>query len=320
MADKSINFYDNMRAQAQKNYNSGSYWLDMVETLQTEFEYRGLDPEKDPPPEYIEKVLITHGIIGYKEIDGNVVACIGGRDGDPDYYYRGREFTGCYALGDVHGTIGKDVAIGYNNSMYSPDIDILRYESILTEIDVSEQLNVFYSRLLRVPVVGDQKEKEAITDVINALYKGECGALVSKNLFRNIADGKNIVDIIELTDPDTVKNLQYLAQYRDKVLQRFYTRHGHSLQTTGKVAQQTTDEIHGQDSVSMIYAVNKLEMRKRMCDDVNKLFGRSWSVDFSELWKVNLKQFEQTVENTVESEGGDNEKNTGSADSASDTE
>ena len=319
---KSINFYDEMKAQARKNYNSTSYWFDMVQTLQSEFEYTGLDPIHDPPPEYIEKVLITTGVIGFKKVNDDVIAARGTLCGDPDYYYRGTEFSGTYALGDISGTRGKDIAVGFNNSLYMPDIDILRYESILTEIDTSENLNVLFARLLRVPVVGDQKELEALKDVYNSILKGEFGAVTSKNLFRKLADGdKNAFDLLELTDVDTIKNLQYLAQYRDNVLKRFYNRHGHSLQTTGKVAQQTTDEIHGMDSVSMIYPLNKLKFRKAMCDEVNRICGRSWSVDFSEPWKINEKQFKQTVENSVESEGAnENEKNSSLSDNTNNNE
>lgn len=305
---KSINFYDNMKAQAQKNFNSSFYWSEMVQTLQSEFEYKGLDPVHDPPAEYIEKVLITNGVIGYKNVGDDVIAACGSLCGAPDYYYRGTEFNGVYALGDISGTRGKDVAIGFNNSLYMPDIDIVRYESVLTEIDTSEKLNVLFARLLRVPVVCDEKELDALKDVYNSILKGEFGAVTSKNLFRKFADGdKNAIDLLELTDVDTIKNLQYLAQYRDNVLKRFYNRHGHSLQTTGKIAQQTTDEIHGMDSVSMIYPLNKLKYRKLMCEEVNRVCGRSWEVDFSEAWKINRKQFEQTVENNVESEGKKNE-------------
>lgn len=307
---ESINFYDNMRKAAQKNFNSSTYWADMVETLQCEFEYTGIDPEHDPPPEYIEKVLITEGVIGYKRVGDDVIAARGSLGGDPDYYYRGTHFEGTYALGNIEGKRGVDVAVGFNNSLYLPDLDILRYESILTEIDVSEALNVLFSRLLKIPVVADQREKEAVTDLIKSLLKGEFGALTSKNLFAKIADGKNVLDVLELSDVDDIKNLQYLSQYRDNVLKRFYNRHGHSLQTTGKIAQQTTDEIHGMDSVSMIYALNKRKFRRQMCDEVNKICGRSWGVDFSEPWKINLKQFQQTVEsddNNEESEGNNDE-------------
>lgn len=319
---ESINFYDNMKKAAQKNFNSSTYWADMVETLQSEFKYNGLDPEHDPPPEYIEKVLITEGVIGFKLEGGDVIAARGSLCGDPDYYYRGTEFEGTYALGNISGKRGEEIAVGFNNSLYLPDLDILRYESILTEIDVSEALNVLFARLLKVPVVGDQKEKEAVTDMIKSLLKGEFGALTSKNLFAKVADGKNVLEMLELSDVDDIKNLQFLAQYRDNVLKRFYNRHGHSLQTTGKIAQQTTDEIHGMDSVSMIYALNKLEFRRRMCDDVNRICGRSWSVEFSEPWAINLKQFQQTVENDVnkESEGNESEKSADISDNTDDSD
>ena len=320
---ESINFYDNMRKAAQKNFNSSTYWADMVETLQSEFEYTGLDLEHDPPPEYIEKVLITEGIIGYKRVNDDVIAARGSLDGDLDFYYRGTHFDGTYALGNIEGKRGIDIAVGFNNSLYLPDLDILRYESILTEIDVSEALNVLFSRLLKIPVVADQREKEAVTDLIKSLLKGEFGALTSKNLFAKIADGKNVLDVLELSDVDDIKNLQYLSQYRDNVLKRFYNRHGHSLQTTGKIAQQTTDEIHGMDSVSMIYALNKLKFRRQMCEEVNRICGRSWSVDFSEPWKINLRQFQQTVESNVnneESEGINNETTGNTTSDNADTE
>lgn len=324
---ESINFYDNMKKQAQKNFNASSYWVDMVQTLQSEFIYDNLDPVHDPPPEYIEKVLITTGVIGYKRVNNDVIAAVGSLCGDPDYYYRGTEFEGAYALGTISGTRGVDIAIGFNNSLYAPDMDILRYESILTEIDVSEALNVLFARLLKVPIVGDQKQKEAITDVIKSLLKGELGAIVSKNLFAKMADGKTLIEFAELSDVDDIKNLQYLAQYRENVEKRFYNRHGHSLQTTGKIAQQTSDEIHGMDSVAMIYALNKLDFRRRMCKEVNEVCGRNWAVRFSEPWEINYKQFKQTVENGVEnvgnneeSEGAKNEKSADISDSADDTE
>lgn len=310
---KSINFYDNMKAQAQKNYNSGTYWADMVQTLQTKFTYGNLDPIHDPPPEYIEKCLITSGLVGFGAVGDDVVACLGSLSGEEDYYYRGKDFEGCYANGNISGKRGVDVAVGFNNSLYLPDLDILRYESIFTEIDVSEKINVLFARLLKVPVVGDEREKEALKDVFSALIKGDFGALVSKNLFMSKADGKNILELLELTDVDDIKNLQYLSQYRDNIMKRFYCRHGHSLQTTGKIAQQTTDEVHGMDSVSMIYPFNQLEMRRRMCEEVNRIFSRSWEVDFSEAWKVNEKQLVETVEEDVEGKDGVEDEKTGNS-------
>lgn len=291
----SINFYNNMKALEQKDYNNMSYWIELVVFLQSQFKYSGFE-KSDPPPEFIEKCLITTGLVGIgKAPNGDLIACHGSLSGEPDYYYRGTQFEGVYSTGNISGTRGKDIVVGWNNSLYAPDLDVLRIESILAETDVSEKLNILFARLLRIPVVSDSKEKAALEESIKNLLNGNIAAFVSSNLFKEISEGKNLLNLIELSDVKEVDKLQYLVQYRENVMKRFYNRHGHSIQTTGKIAQQTTDEIHGMDSVSLVYPMNQLEFRKRMCEEVNEMFGRNWSVDFSDTWKENKEDFERDM-------------------------
>ena len=314
----SINFYDNMKAIQRQNFNNVDHFCELVEVLQTKFKYNGMQ-DGDPPPEYIEKYLITTGLCGFGictesgRFEGDLIACHGSLSGDYDPYYNGTQFEGVYSTGNISGVRGETVAVGFNNTLHAPDFDVLRTESILTSIDVSEGLNVLFSRLLKIPVVKDNKDKEAIETVIKSLLKGDFGAVVSKNLFSEMADGRTLLEMLELTDVKDVDHLQYLNQYRDNVMKRFYLRHGHSLQNTGKIAQQSSDEIHGLDSVSLIYVNNQLEERRKMCDEVNRIFGRKWSVDFSDIWKKNLEEFEERGESENE-----NEKSGSSADSAND--
>lgn len=309
----SINWYDNMKAIEQKNYNNMSYWCELVEFLQSQFEYSGFEKD-DPPPEFIEKCLITTGLVGFgKATDGKFIAACGGLSGDPDPYYIGTEFEGVYSTGNISGTRGKDIVVGWNNSLHCPDLDILRIESILAETDISEKLNLLFSRLLRIPVVHDSKEKKALEECIESLLKGDIKAFVSSNLFSEIAEGKNLLNLIELSDVKEVDKLQYLVQYRENVMKRFYNRHGHSIQTTGKIAQQTTDEIHGMDSVSLVYPMNQLKYRKQMCKEVNEMFGKNWTVKFSETWEENKDDFETGGENdeTKQSTGVSDNSGTG---------
>ena len=55
-----------------------------------------------------------------------------------------------------------------------------------------------------------------------------------------------------------------------------------------KIAQQTVDEVTSTDTMSMIYPNQRLKVAKEFCEDVNKKFGLSMSVDFSEAWKRNF--------------------------------
>lgn len=321
MAEQSINFYNEMKATAQKNYNNMSYWVELVQFLQSQFEYKGFEKD-DPPPEFIEKCLITMGLVGIgKDENGRLLACKGSLSGDFDPYYRGTEFEGVYSTGTISGTRGVDIVVGWNNSLYAPDLDVLRIESILAETDISEKLNVLFSRLLRIPVVADSKEKAAIEECIKSLLKGDITALISSNLFREISDGKNLLNLIELSEIKDVDKLQYLVQYRENVMKRFYNRHGHSIQTTGKIAQQTTDEIHGMDSVSLVYPLNQLRFRKQMCKEVNEMFNRNWSVDFSETWKENNTDFQRDMnENKKDGEPNEIEPSGSVSNNSDDTE
>ena len=53
------------------------------------------------------------------------------------------------------------------------------------------------------------------------------------------------------------------------------------VQTTSKLAQQTNAEMHGADSYAFLYPLNQLKTRRKMCDDINNMFGLSVSVSFN---------------------------------------
>lgn len=311
------NFYDRLKSQSKKNFNCSIHFMRMLRVLESMFVY-DLGGDKIPP-EFIERTLITDGIVGFGMLEKELTAFQGGLSGTPDKYYMGTHFEGVYATGNISGTRGKDIAIGFNNSTYSPDLELLRYEHIFTECDVSEDLNVIFSRLLNIPVVHDSKDKAALEDCIKALINGDITAAVSSNLFNHFIENENsFIDTVTLSDVRNVDKLQYLVQYRDNVEKRFFVQYGHSLQTTGKIAQQTTDEIHGMDSISLIDPLNRLEMRQRMCEEVNRIFNRNWTVNFSPLWQKNYDHFlnlgvEKEVENV------ENEENTGIPDSNENT-
>lgn len=307
------NFYENLKSKHKKEFNCSLHFLRLLRVLESMFKY-DLGDDKIPP-EFIERILITNGIIGFGLVGDELVACQGSLAGTPDKYYMGTEFNGVYSDGSISGKRGVDIAIGFNNTTYTPDFELLRYEHIFTECDISEDLNVIFSRLLNIPVIKDSKDKAAIEDCIKALLKGDITAFVSKNLFNTLVDGETVLDTISLSDVRDIDKLQYLVQYRDNVEKRFFVQYGHSLQTTGKIAQQTSDEVHGMDSVSLIDCLNRLEMRKRMCDEVNQIFNREWSVKFSPLWEKNYQHFLNLGEVESEVENDENEEDTGISDS-----
>ena len=207
--------------------------------------------------------------------------------------YLPTHYTGQITNVRVSGEVGKDIAVGWNNSTLKPDLILMQYASILSEIDVSEKINVLFARFMRVPKVHDQKEKEAIVSTIKNIIEGKVDAWVSDNIHADeIIDGVQKEPFLDLTDVKEIDKLQYLNQYRDNIIKRFFQLYGQKTQVTSKMAQMSVKEAGANDSLSMILTLDALRQREKFCDECNKLFGFDMSVKLSKCWEDEVKEMD----------------------------
>lgn len=304
-----MNLYEKMRDRQKKSFDSFNHFNALLNVLISMFEWKNL-PETIMP-ELLEKLLITEGAACFGKIKGEIYTGTGSFTGDyvnfmPEKY----QFCNV-GIGDFEGIIGKDCEVCWNNSRIYPDFFLLQYSDILTEIDVSERCNVLFSRLLRIPRVKDTKEKAAIEESVKNILNGNFNAVISSNIQDTLLSDSEIHPenrFLDLSEVSTVDKLQYLNQYRDNIIKRFFQMYGQGMQTTPKLAQQTTDELHGNDAVSLILPYDRLQQRKKFCERVNALFGLSVSVDFSECFKESVEEMKETYsDGTKEKEGEENE-------------
>lgn len=287
------NPYSHMKAKCKKQYDDTVHINDLLLNRLTMFEYTNL-PETIPDW-LLETILSTEGTAGICQMDdGNLYTGSGGFCGAVVNFLPTEYQITNVGVGHKQGKIGEVFAVGYNNSTLSPDFMLMQTASILTEIDVSERCNVLFSRLLRIPKVADEKEKVSIEKSIKAVMDGKFEAVVSKNVMEQIMEtGSADNKFLDLCDIKDIDKLQYLNQYRDNIVKRFYQFYGQGLQTTAKLAQQTTDELHGTDTIAMIVPLDMLRRRKDMCEQINSVFGTDISVDFSECWRDSRKEMEE---------------------------
>ena len=306
-----FNPYDKMKPKQKKNFEEALHFNNLYNARVSMFAYGGLpDTLKH---EFIEGMYITQGTCGVGLIKGKLYTGVGGYCGNvvnfiPEEY----QFTNV-GVGELRGKVGKDIVVGWNDATASPDWNLIQYASIFTEIDVSERLNVLFARLLRIPKVGDNKERKAIEDAILDLLEGRPTAVTSPNVLSNYIEGKEDNKFLDLADDNKIDKLQYLNQYRDNVLKRFFTLYGQGMQNTAKLAQQTTDELHGNDGVSMILPLQMLKKRQEWVKEVNEVFGTDITVDFSEAWKVSEAEMEaadEAEEVNPDSNDGSNDDDT----------
>lgn len=287
------NPYSHMKAKCRKQYDDTVHINALLLNRLTMFEYKNL-PET-LPDWLIETILSTEGTVGVCRMeDGKLYTGSGGFCGEVRNFLPVEYQITNAGIGHRQGQIGKEFAVGYNNSTLSPDFLLMQTAAILTEIDVSERCNVLFSRLLRIPKVSDEKEKMAIEKCIKAVMDGKFEAVVSKNVLEKMIEtGSADNKFLDLCDIKDIDKLQYLNQYRDNIIKRFYQFYGQGMQTTAKLAQQTTDELHGYDTIAMIVPTDMLRRRKEFVQQVNQMFGTDITVDFSECWRDSREEMQE---------------------------
>lgn len=287
-------------------------WLYLWNVMNNQFEYTGLPDTL--PAEYIEGYLMTTGSVGICETDGGLYAGMGGYVGDINGYLPrdyectplGKQSVRGYAVGvgcNNEPDEGSKIIVGWNNSMRSPDLDIFDTAGVLTETQTSEDINVIFSRLLRIPIARNSKEEVQINNAIKAIIEGRIEAVSSAlESLDTLINGEKPMQFLDLTDPKDVDKLQYLNQFKDNKLKHFFQRHGYSYNVTTKLAQQTNAEMHGGDDVSLIYPLQQLEYRQIMIDNLNRVHGEKYGFNASVEFKKLLKNAYDRVINYVPDE------------------
>lgn len=281
--ERRADFYDLMCGKASDKQR----FFECLQIALSTFEYEGLPDTL--PAEWLEGYLVCNGTVGIGKINGNLYCAAGGFCGDCNGYIGDHYQATVDNRGTLYGKWGTDLVVGWNNSTRTPDFDIMQTADIFKTIDKSELIVTIFTRLLRIPKAASDAEAEAIDHAICQLLEGDLHAIASDNTLQDIMAeiGGSHSDsrFLDLVDPRQVDQLQYLNQYHDNILKRYMQRRGQAMQITSKLAQQTNAEMHGMDSYCMIYPLQQLHYRKKMCDEINRIFGTSISVQFSEMVK-----------------------------------
>lgn len=295
------------------------------------FDYSGLPETIDA--KFLEDYLNISGSVGIARAkDGKLYAApYAGRTGDTNQYGEGKEVETTTPNGiEIRGVIGETAAVIYNNTARTPQNDLWFDASTFCEIDKSSNANIIFARIAPIFAAADDKTKDAIKKIIENVIAGNLEIVTSENIFAELQLGENLSNLktIDVTEPERIQYIQYLSQFYDVVMRRHFARRGLPMHTPTKAAQQSTDEIHGLDSVSWFYPLNKLKARREGVEMVNRIFGTSITVDFSEIWQqeyeaYKLRILEKDAENENDVErSGENVDTSGDfgTDSAADTD
>lgn len=294
------------------------------------FDYIGL-PETIEA-KFLEDFLNIAGSVAIGRVKGELYAApYAGRSGRTNQYGEGENVETNTPNGiEIAGKVGETVAVIYNNTARTPESDLWFDASTFTEIDKSSNANIIFARIAPIFAAADDTTKKAIKDIIENVIAGNMEIVTSENIFAELQLGETLSGLkaIDITEPERIQYIQYLSQFYDVLMRRHFSRRGLPMRTPTKAAQQSTDEIHGLDSVSWFYPLNKLNSRRAGLEMVNRIFGTSITVEFSEIWKQEYEAYKlrilqkdeqaetETQETETETERGVNDDSAESVDNA----
>lgn len=298
------------KAKAEKDIKFNTNLYILLNTILEIFEFKNVPEEWDM--NILMMLLLSNGHLAVtKDDNGDLIYIFGSFNGEISKYTGlGEEYTGAILSGgSLSRKIDADCVLFKNNRTMTGDLpELFNFADLMTENDISLKTATIYTRLLPLMKVSDGKIKTAIDNALDDIYNGKLFTFISDKMETEIDGTLKSAEVLSLTDPARINNLQYIDKSYDDIMRRFYTRFGHSMANTQKMAQQNESEISMNDTVSMIYVMEKLELLQKSVEKMNTMFATNMSVDFSESWQVRVAKTEEdfTPNNIDENMLGDN--------------
>lgn len=313
-----LNPYRKMKDKFRQNFDDNMYQNLATNAFLSMFEY----DEKVFRPELFDTILHDMGcvaLIATNTAPYTPVFCnIAGGDRYADGFFRDAI---TYDLTGEQRTFknwreNKKILVFFNNFTYTPDNFIQKYAYMLTEIDKSIIANVVYSRLKPIPIAKDQQAKNKIDAIINDLEGGKLKTVLQDFDVSDLIDNNRpAIEVMNLTDVESSKFIQYLQHLHDSMISRLFFCMGLSISDSGKQAQLSIEELNKSKSAALSLLNGWYNMRLRGFEDAKKKTGQEWHFDFSDIWRTEIEtnevEPEDVEENTNEEDSQDSEKSIG---------
>lgn len=183
-----------------------------------------------------------------------------------------------------------EIQVFFNNLTYSPDIFIEKYSYMLSELDTSIICNVIFSRLKPIPIVKDAAGKAKIDQILADLVDGKIKTIIQELDLTDIVDNNRpSIEVLNLTDVESSKYIQYLQHLHDNLISRLFFMMGLSINDTGKQAQISIEELNKNKDAAISLLNGWYTMRKRGFDEMREKGMADLEFDFSDVWKSEIE-------------------------------
>lgn len=296
-------FFDNLSNKKKKvlenKYLEFGHLCDLTNILIENFVH-DFEEKNNIPYGSIEFLLLNYGMVGItKDENDNYVVGFANLMSTSHYNYQKGDdvnITMFMSTNVYQRKVGIDCELIFNNTTRTPATDIYTYSELFKDLDISLKVLIKKSRLINTPLARNEFERQQIQEMLNDIELGNWKAIQSRlDKVEEFTENRKPLEVLELTQAEATNYLQYLALCKNSLKEFFFTKYGHSLRNTSKVAQQSKDEVNDLDITSQILIDNMYKNRIQGWERVNKLFNTDFSCDFGELLKLERAKLNETV-------------------------
>lgn len=186
----------------------------------------------------------------------------------------------------------QDCFVFFNNRNHTPDINIPRYADLLAKIDISLNANIVNSRMSPIVVAKDNNTKNQIAEIIKQNHDGHTEVITSPNILNDAGDD---ITVVNITDVNASDKIQYLLHAKDDLTREFLNLYGLHITGTGKMAQQSVEEITGSNNAALVIPYEMMKARNDTLERFNAITGLNVVCQLSKSWEREEYEAEGTV-------------------------
>ena len=282
-----------------------SYFKYMMAKTINMFEYENL-PDTIPQRELELLLQIARFVIWCKDKKSdNLFVFYGGLGGMPNEYYQPTQaivsnpylrFTSVLDLEEFNKK--GNCVVGWNDKLHIGLYPLnMRYSSLLAETDLTLKYQLVNMRFMNILTADDDTLKESVQTMFENVENGTgFGVIVSEQFMQQSKLGS-----IETSNTSKNAQLKDVIEVKQYLMGSWYNELGLNANYNMKREAINESESDLNEDALLPLIDDMFESRKKMCDEVNKMFGTNISVKISSSWQkirkeIALREDQQKVD------------------------
>lgn len=284
--------YRKMKPKFRQVFDDNTYYGIAMNTFLTMFDY----DERIFRPELLDLILHDNGCCALiKTEDSDYTPCFCNFVGGERYSDGFFKNAFCVLLNGESKTFtdwrnNPEIFVFFNSMLKCHDTFIEKYCYLLTNCDISLDANMIFSRKKPIPIARDQRTKNQIDTIFDDLDKGNIKTILTEPTITDFVDGSSkSIDVLNLTEVESSKYIQYLSQLHDNLISRLFFHMGLSMSDINKQAQVTTAELNKNKATALAFINAWKKPREQGIKEIERKTGVKLYFSLSPIWAVEME-------------------------------